>query len=163
MKSDRGIKLFLFAVLGMGFLGSVAMATALMRGRGVIGLVDTDIVMIPICFVIGALVGCFACLVVMPCLARSNLRIATAVVYGPSVVVVIWYALTSRSPFYPLDTALPALVSVCFLSVLARFVSPRVHGPKPGTCPRCDYDLRGSTSDVCSECGATLPKRLVRS
>ncbi len=33
--------------------------------------------------------------------------------------------------------------------------------PKPGTCPKCGYDLRGS-SGMCPECGAAAPHNAER-
>jgi len=48
-----------------------------------------------------------------------------------------------------------ALLLVYPILVLGR-IRIRRHRLKPGHCPTCAYNLRGNTSGICSECGATV-------
>lgn len=53
--------------------------------------------------------------------------------------------------------AVTALPSLLWLSVRARRAWVRRRRGRRGLCRRCGYDLRGSPSARCSECGAAVP------
>lgn len=55
------------------------------------------------------------------------------------------------------------IVSLCPCVVWFRRFRRRGELEKRGCCRRCDYDLRAhKVGDRCPECGAAIPKNLVR-
>jgi len=68
--------------------------------------------------------------------------------------------------FKPAGGFVPSVVITILVTVAAivsyRWLIPR-RGRKPGHCPTCGYDLRGTVSDTCSECGEVLGKKTGRS
>lgn len=48
-------------------------------------------------------------------------------------------------------------VAFAIAAVDASQQARRLERPKQGVCPACGYDLRGSVSNVCSECGQPIP------
>lgn len=153
----RLVRVLLATTPAMGALGSLAMFVALVREGGWPEvLLDGDLLLVPVCFVIGCLVGLLSAPIVLPALRRTYLRYSVPVVYGISAVVVIVYAMGSQAVFYPLDCAVPAFISVCVLSVLygALYQAPEL--PDAPACKECGYNLRGNVSGVCPECGASV-------
>lgn len=153
----RVVGVVLAATPAMGALGALAMLVAIVRyGGWPEALHDDDLLLIPVCFLIGCAVGLLSLPIVVPALARTDLRFSVPVVYGISAVVVVVYALSSHSPFYPLDCALPAFISVCVVSALYGLLYQPPEPPASPVCKECAYDLRGNTSGVCPECGASV-------
>jgi hypothetical protein len=146
------------AVVAMVFLGLAAMVL------GSDSLAewlqwDSIPVLLFICAPIGGTVGVASSPIVALCLCRKDLRIAIPTVYGPSLAFVVLYVRLgpyahSGITTWPLETAVPAFIAVCALSVLAYLVLPNRYDISPiNRCPRCDYDLRGGTNSCCPECG----------
>lgn len=48
----------------------------------------------------------------------------------------------------------PLWVPFILCLTIAVLAHRRASGPKPGTCPKCGYDLAGNVTGKCSECGA---------
>ncbi len=76
---------------------------------------------------------------------------------GDPVVVLVRRTMLEQ---YDILYAIAALVAMTFLAYDARRVYRHVKRRRrpPATCPACGYDLRGSTTDRCSECGAVIPE-----
>lgn len=155
----RVLLLNILAVLCMGALGSLAMFTALVREGGWAGaILDDDLILLPICFVIGCIVGIFSLPIVSFMLCRTQLRCALPIVYGMAGVVTIAYAMHSNATFYPLDCAVPAFVCVCMMSMMARAACPKVKEDQRVLCEHCGYNLHANTSGICPECGTTVTR-----
>lgn len=151
------LKMYRIAVLGMGVLGLFAVVVALMRVGGfgsVFGVFDP--LLLPLCFGIGCVVGLGSAPVVSVMLERADFRCALPLVYGGSAIVVAFYLTNTYSFCFPIDSALPALLSVCGLSVVASYTCPSIRAPHPDHCAKCDYDLFGSSGTVCPECGTAI-------
>ncbi len=72
--------------------------------------------------------------------------------FGLSTVPWGW---TFYSPFWAPFLALSLWPTIVFV----RWIRTR---PRPGCCPACGYDLRGSTgSSTCPECGEAIPRPAV--
>ncbi len=158
--ASRVPRLVATSIFAMGGLGMMAMLFALLvtpSAFGGISVSADDVALgLPVSFFVGCVVGMCSSLIVVPLLERRDLRYALPLVYGGAAIVTIAYMTRSRSLYYPLDSAVPAFISVCLLSVLAAFICPRFTIPRAGLCEHCGYDLRGNTSGVCPECGAIL-------
>lgn len=78
-----------------------------------------------------------------------------------SVMGILIYLGLVPLPRWVLDTRY-LLLGVTFVPALALaflfFFFSRPKKPKPGYCIRCGYDLRGTASDTCSECGQAVPR-----
>ncbi|GEM_PF-3912101 len=151
------LKMYRIAILGMGALGVFAVVVALMRAGGfgsVFGVFD--LLLLPVCFGIGCVVGLGSAPVVSVTLERADFRCAPPLVYGGSAIVVALYLTNTYSFCFPIDSALPALLSVCGLSVVASYTCPSIRAPHPDHCAKCDYDLFGSSGTVCPECGTAI-------
>lgn len=156
-RANRVPRVLAIAIVAMGALGALAMLVVLLLPGGAmipsIGL--EDLILLPICFLIGGVVGVFSATLVVPCLIRTDLGRSVPFVYGLSAIVVVWYAVIGGvgSGYFPLDCAVPAFISVCMLVVAARIFLPPFRIPGPQECAKCGYDLRGNQSGVCPECG----------
>ena len=149
----------------MDLLGALAMMTALVRDGGSNFVIDENLVLVPICFLIGCAIGLPNAPLVVALLLRKSIRAVVWFVYVPSAVVVTAYAWLrfSESVFYPLDCAIPAFSSVWALSFVAFFVLPNVRTLPRHRCGECDYDLRGHHHERCPECGAAVQQQTERS
>lgn len=158
--ASRVPRLVATSIFAMGGLGVMAMLYALLVTPSAFGGVSDPAadasLGVPVSFFVGCVVGMCSSLMVVPLLERRDLRYALPLVYGGAAIVTIAYMATSRSLYYPLDSAVPAFLSVCGLSVLAAFICPPFRVPRAGLCEGCGYDLTGNTSGVCPECGAAF-------
>jgi len=156
--------LFAISILGMGGLGALAILGLLTLEMIAVPAASIDagdvlfavLVLVPVCFMIGGFVGIFSAPIVILALRRIELRFALPLVYGGSAIVTLGYLLVpmAHSGWFPLDSAVPAFVSVCVLSGVAAAVCPKIDVRPPGVCSEYGYNLRGNTSGVCPECGA---------
>jgi len=106
---------------------------------------------------LGFMVGAANVPVLVICVRRKHLHHALPIIYGATLAATIWYLLSPLewgSAYYPLPSAIVAIVVVHVMALLCRWILPddrRVRGLM--TCPGCGYDLRGDRSAGCPECG----------
>lgn len=56
---------------------------------------------------------------------------------------------------------MPAFISVCVVGVLCGALDQAPELPDTPACKECGYDLRGSVSGVCPECGASVAGKAI--
>ena len=66
---------------------------------------------------------------------------------------VVWTPTFKRHAFWGWMVSVPLWAPFVLFVVVAVRAHRRARGPKPGTCPKCRYDLTGNTSGACPECG----------
>ncbi|MCH8824762.1 MAG: hypothetical protein IH984_14785 [Planctomycetes bacterium] len=158
-KNIKSRQLFLsfVAIGGMGVLGCAAMVTQWIKDGWLTQWwhPHDPLFTILLCTSIGGFLGLVTVPWVVPCLLRKDLRIAVPIVYATSFVIVIVFTFYKRTGLTgPLLAAIPAIVSVCFSSLIAKFVLPsKISTDTTRCCPNCSYDLRGDLKQGCPECG----------
>ncbi len=102
--------------------------------------------------VFGSFVGIISSPVVIWCLRRKRLVLATPVVYTMAVVAVI--VATRRGDV--LDAPLAGLLTLWGSSLIVWLLLPNsVSRFLPGCCQKCGYDLRHVNHQSCPECGVS--------
>ncbi len=147
----------LVAIGGMGVLGCAAIVTQWIKEGWLTQWwrPHDPLATIVLCTSIGGVIGLVTWPWIEFCLSRKNLRLAFPLVYGTSLVVVVIFTLSVRTGLFgPLKTAIPAFVSVCCCSFVAKFILPSKSPTDPTRCcPNCNYDLQGDLDAGCPECG----------
>lgn len=152
----RALLLIPVTIIGTAILGMAAMGTQLVEDFVRFGRCSQGFVfLLGIAAIVGAVVGVVCAPVVCVCTANKRPRLSVALVFGPSLAVVVCYvALTPPGPWGPVTTAIPAAISICLCSTGVALFVPRDRSlTDEYACPRCGYDLRYAAAPGCPECG----------
>lgn len=101
---------------------------------------------------LGAVGGFLSNALIVPLIWRRNLVHALALIYGAALVVGASTGLVVGGAISLFAVAFAVLI----VSWIAHASLPLVYPDfPPGLCASCGYDLRGSASGTCPECGLT--------
>lgn len=106
--------------------------------------------------ILGAPLGLATSPVVGVCVHRKNPTTALSIIYGVTVLVTV-VAAPAKFPFFILQMSILALIlsSVCVRLFLAD-APPMPSSTPDNRCQKCGYNLTGTVSGRCPECGKLL-------
>lgn len=157
IQSSRVLVLTYLTLLLTALLGALAMTVTLTNDGGWSELLSAEVLMVPVAGVIGLLVSVANVPVLLFCVRRKRLWLSLPIIFTVATVAVLWYIaepFTWGRGYYPLTSAIVAIVAIHMTAVACEFVLP--DDPRlatRGVCPACGYNLRGARTPGCPECG----------
>jgi hypothetical protein len=109
---------------------------------------------------LGLVTGAATAGFVAPLIERKHLGWATLLVFVPSLAASLAWVTLGRGFLAAELAAVPCATAAIVMSIVAKFAMPNVRPPPDWICCECGYDLRGTPSETCPECG-TKPMRTV--
>ena len=160
LATKRTLGLLCISIAAMACLGSLTMLMVDFPSLQYDALPDI-VSLLGFCGLIGGMVGLFVSPIVVGCLHLKQLSLAVPIVYGVALIVLSLYvAFAPQSFLWPLDTAIPAFLSVCVVSGVVAFCLPNRYSLSRGSvCAGCGYDLQGRPGCPCPECGQDARSR----
>lgn len=137
------------AQLARTALTLVAFSTATGAILGSVAVILT----VPFVATLGPLLGGIAGFALSPlvvlCLLRKNLVLATTIVFATSFVSTVLVC----GARFPIHVLCLSVVGYCTAVIAAKLLLPNAIRTRPGYCCACEYDLTGNVSGACPECG----------
>jgi len=149
----------LLIAFGVGFAGAVIIFAAACAGVALTGGGDEAMILVlPIWFILPCILGHVSGRLLSRWVDRSSMatKVVLATPMTPLVLFGCMASVVMGGPFDILSALAVSLPSFALTAVGFHF-SP--HAPRPRNlrvCRKCGYDLRGTVSEQCSECGTPL-------